>query len=84
MPKTIKDVEKVAEERGWCLNPDSKQVNNLIKAQNLLHEKFGDYYCPCKVKKIPENVCPCEGSTAEMEKDGHCHCQLYYKCEDQN
>ena len=66
MPRTKQNVEDIAAERGWCLNPDSKMVDNLIKAENSIHDKFGDYYCPCKVKHIPENVCPCEGSTIEI------------------
>ena len=83
MPRTKQNVEDIAAERGWCLNPDSKMVDNLIKAENSIHDKFGDYYCPCKVKHIPENVCPCEGSTIEIARDGHCHCQMFYACETQ-
>jgi ferredoxin-thioredoxin reductase catalytic subunit len=80
MPRTIEEAKKIGEAKGWCLNPDKKAVENIIKAMNNKKEKFGEYYCPCRLQKIPENICPCKWAPDEIEKDGHCHCLLYYKC----
>lgn len=72
-------MEAIATEHGWSLNPNPNQVIALIKAENMLQEKFGHYYCPCKIKRIPENVCPCQDAQAEIDRDGHCHCKMFFK-----
>ena len=39
-------------------------------------------YCPCRLKKVPENMCICEEfrqQIADPEFSGYCHCKLYYK-----
>ena len=44
--------------------------------------KRKDGYCPCKIQRIPENVCMCEefrNQIADPEFEGYCHCRLYYK-----
>lgn len=78
--RTLAQAEQIAKEKGWCLNPDGTAANNILKAMNMKKEKFGEYYCPCRVQRIPENICPCVHAPGEIEKDGHCHCLLYFKC----
>lgn len=44
--------------------------------------KRKDGYCPCKIQRIPENVCMCEefrNQIADPDFEGYCHCRLYYK-----
>ena len=44
--------------------------------------KRKDGYCPCKIQRIPENICMCEefrNQIADPEFEGYCHCKLYYK-----
>ena len=44
--------------------------------------KRKDGYCPCRIQRIPENVCMCEefrNQIADPEFEGYCHCRLYYK-----
>lgn len=44
--------------------------------------KRKDGYCPCKIQRIPENICMCEefrNQIADPEFEGYCHCRLYYK-----
>ena len=39
-------------------------------------------YCPCRVKKTPENKCICKefrDQIADPAFEGYCHCMLYYK-----
>jgi len=52
------------------LNPDIKHVDLIIKG---LQKKDG--FCPCKVGKLPENLCPCN----ELIETQHCHCKLFIK-----
>jgi len=76
--RIIEDLEMIAAERGWKLNPDISTVNTILKGQNMLNAKFGAFYCPCKKQKIPENICPCADSQREINEQGHCHCNLFY------
>lgn len=44
--------------------------------------KRKDGYCPCKIPRIPENICMCEefrNQIADPDYEGYCHCRLYYK-----
>ena len=57
------------------VNSDTELVNEVRKA---LKENNG--YCPCKLKKIPENKCMCKDFLEQ--KTGLCHCGLYNKVEE--
>ena len=51
-------------------------VEGLLKK----HERYGDFYCPCRIDNIQENVCPCIYTRqGDVEKNGHCHCGLFWK-----
>jgi ferredoxin-thioredoxin reductase catalytic chain len=75
---------KYAKEHGLALNPDDKRLDIVIRglARNL--RKHGAKYCPCRLrsgdtetdKKI---ICPCVYHGEEIETEGSCHCNLYYK-----
>ena len=59
------------------LNENKAVVERLRAA---LEKKEG--YCPCRLKKIPENLCMCKefrDQIADPEFEGYCHCRLYYK-----
>ena len=50
----------------------SEYADKIIERINL---KGG--CCPCRpLQDVP---CPCEFMEAEVEKDGHCHCNLFLK-----
>lgn len=58
-------------------NEDEKVVAAIREG---LKRKEG--YCPCKIQRIPENVCMCEefrNQIADPDFEGYCHCKLYYK-----
>lgn len=54
---------------------------NIVRAiQEGLKNTGG--YCPCKIKRVPENICMCEEFKAQIKDpnfEGFCHCRLYYK-----
>lgn len=59
------------------LNPDCKVVERL---QEVMRKNGG--YCPCRIQRIPENICICsefKAQIADPEFKGYCHCHLYYK-----
>ena len=58
-------------------NDDAKIVAAVLKG---LQAKGG--YCPCRLQKLPEFVCPCEefrSQLADGAYHGLCHCRLYKK-----
>ncbi|HSV32093.1 MAG TPA: ferredoxin-thioredoxin reductase catalytic domain-containing protein [Atribacteraceae bacterium] len=70
-------MDNFARLRGYHFN-DMKDplVEGLLKKR----ERFGDFYCPCKIDNIQENVCPClETRMGSVERDGRCHCGLFWK-----
>jgi len=63
---------------GITLNPDTDHVNRIISGLKRNTDIYGDAYCPCKIEKIPENICPCQSHIADIKKDGHCRCRLFF------
>ena len=58
-------------------NPDQTVVERL----QAVMEKNGGY-CPCRLKRTPENICICQEFREQMadpEFEGYCHCHLYFK-----
>lgn len=82
--KLLKEYNDYAKAHGFKVNPDSKIAENVVRALLLREEALGERYCPCRKatgnkeedKKI---ICPCVYHKDEIEKDGHCHCNLFVK-----
>ena len=75
-----------AQKNGWSLNPDDKQLRTVIRglARNTL--RFGERYCPCRLRSGDAEedrkiICPCIYHRDEIEKEGHCHCNLFFKAD---
>lgn len=73
-----------AENNDFKLNGDERQRKAVLKglARNKL--KFGESYCPCRIRsgdpeKDREIICPCIFHRDEIEKEGNCHCYLFYE-----
>jgi ferredoxin-thioredoxin reductase catalytic subunit len=80
----VKRLELFAAEKGWILNPDPERVKKVVGLMTGNFEQHGAYYCPCKqsgdVPRIGEDViCPCPEAEAEIEKEGHCFCRLFFQ-----
>lgn len=56
--------------KGCRINPDKEYVDKII---NGVFAKGG--YCPCKIQKTEENLCPCN----EFLETQECHCKLWVK-----
>ena len=63
--------------------PDFVQYNSdadfVAKMKQALVAKEG--YCPCRLQRTPENLCPCaefRGQVADPAFSGFCHCRLYF------
>jgi hypothetical protein len=68
--KRLMDGEKIEwiMYEGYTLNPKKEHVDLIVEGL-----KAKDGYCPCKVGKEPQNVCPCD----DFINTGKCCCKLW-------
>ncbi len=76
-------LKKVADENGLVFNPDEARVQKVIGLMSDNYDAVAEYVCPCKQTQKPpvkgkDILCPCPDMLQEIEKDGHCFCQLFY------
>ena len=84
MEKLIKQSEEYAKKNGYKLNPNRAIVEGVVRGLLARKENFGEIYCPCRKmtgnkeedKKI---ICPCIYHDFEIERDGHCFCNLFVR-----
>lgn len=75
---------RYAQNKGYKLNPDKEILDIVIEGLVNNKEKNGKQYCPCRIvtddkeqdKKI---ICPCIYHKTEIEKNGMCHCELFFE-----
>jgi len=76
--------EKYAKENGYKLNPNEKILVGVLRGLVANKKMHGERYCPCRRvtgdkeadKKI---ICPCIYHKEEIERDGRCHCMLFFR-----
>jgi len=76
--------KEYAAKHSYVLNPDEKKLRVVIKglARNLT--KHGARYCPCRVRTGEQEkdrliICPCIYHEKEIEQEGMCHCNLFFR-----
>lgn len=80
----IEKFDNYAKSNGFRLNPDRKIVEGVVKGLLLNEEKHGKRFCPCRrisgdAEEDAKKICPCAFHKEEIEKDGHCCCNLFVK-----
>jgi peptide deformylase len=76
-------LRRMAVRNGYVLNPDQERVEKVVglMTENLV--TAGRRFCPCKqTHPLDQNkdvVCRCATWEAEIEKEGHCFCRLFYR-----
>ena len=80
----LKWAKAYARKHGLEINPDAKQAANVIRGLVKTKSKFGRPYCPCRIRSGDEEKdraieCPCVYHRDEITRQGHCHCNLFYK-----
>ena len=76
-PESSTAIRKLFDDNKVTLNTDAKLVKVV---RDGLVKKGG--YCPCRLPKNPEFVCPCDEFKAQLadpDYHGLCHCRLYLK-----
>jgi ferredoxin-thioredoxin reductase catalytic subunit len=59
--------------RCGLMTDDGERVLRIVNGLKRNYEKYGAPYCPCKVDKVPDNICPCKD---HIER-GTCICGLF-------
>jgi len=82
----LKCITSIAIKKHLHLNPDTRVVNTVIRGLVRNKEKYGRPLCPCKVRtgddEIDRNIeCPCTTMVEDVNKNGHCKCNLYFSGE---
>jgi len=77
-------VGEYARDKGLALNPDDRQLRAVIRGLVRNRLKHGEKYCPCRIRSgDPEKdrliICPCSYHEEEIEGEGHCHCNLFFR-----
>lgn len=80
----IDEYGRYAQSKGFHLNPDKKVVTWVVEALISRNKSLGEKYCPCRrvtgdKKEDKKIICPCIYHISEIEKDGHCHCNLFVR-----
>ena len=80
----IERYDNYAKSNGFRLNPDKKTVERVVKGLFENQKKYGKKYCPCRrvsgnEEEDAKKICPCAFHKEEIEKDGHCFCNLFVK-----
>ena len=65
----------------------TRMRNNSVPSSGALcatRPKFGQPYCPCRLRSGDEEKdraieCPCVYHKDEVANQGSCHCRLYFK-----
>jgi ferredoxin-thioredoxin reductase catalytic subunit len=74
--------EKIAERRGWRVNPDSDLVRSFAEGLIRSKERYGIAICPCRLatgrKEVDRLIiCPCIYAEDDIREYGRCYCGLY-------
>jgi len=71
--------KKYADSQDFKLNPDKRILMAIIKGLIVGRKKYGEYYCPCRIKHTKKEICPCYYHKDEIKNDGRCLCGLFFK-----
>ena len=77
---------RYAEKAGYDLNPDEGMLDLVLEGMARNHLKYGKKYCPCRIvtgdeKEDKKIICPCVYHKDEIDTNGSCHCELFFKKE---
>lgn len=79
----ILEYEDYANKNGFQLNPNKDVVKAMAKGLLANEKKYRERYCPCRrvtgnKKEDEPKICPCKWHKEEIEKQGHCICNLFF------
>ncbi len=74
--------ERVAEKRGWKVNPDKEIVRSFAEGLIKNKKRYGIAICPCRIPTGKREIdriiaCPCVYAEEDIKEYGRCYCGLY-------
>jgi ferredoxin-thioredoxin reductase catalytic subunit len=57
----------------YGLTAEGRKKLRIIESLKRNYDKYGHAYCPCKIEKSSDNICPCK----EYRDGGECICGLH-------
>lgn len=80
----IERYDNYAKANGFRLNSDAKTVERVVKGLYENQKKYGKKFCPCRrvsgnEAEDAKKICPCAFHKEEIDKNGHCFCNLFVK-----
>jgi ferredoxin-thioredoxin reductase catalytic subunit len=81
--ENLSRINRIAQGSNYVLNPDQERLQKVVGLMTMNHNEFSKYYCPCKqshpLDPQKDVLCPCAPLAAEVRKDGHCFCKLFFQ-----
>lgn len=76
------DINWLADEDGYTLNPDEEQLNDLLTGIAENEKRYGYRLCPCRItagalSDDMDIICPCDYRDPDLAEFGCCLCTLY-------
>ena len=71
---------------GWELNANKEYVDSILVGLSMRETYHGVPICPCvfipeeeenRKRVLVNNTCPCADAYSDVERQGHCHCNLF-------
>ncbi|MCC6027184.1 MAG: ferredoxin-thioredoxin reductase [Archaeoglobus sp.] len=87
--KYLEIFQKVANRKGWKLNPDRELLKDFAKGLIENKRKYGIAICPCRLptgkREIDKLIiCPCVYADEDIRDFGRCYCGLYWRRDDKD
>ena len=75
-------VQRVADHKGWALNPDEEFLDGIVEGLKTNYNRYGYFLCPCRDGEgdraaDKDIVCPCDYCVPDQKDYGHCFCGLF-------
>lgn len=74
---------RLAQDHGYVLNPEPSRVEKVVGLMTDNLAATGRKFCPCKqshpLDPTKDVICPCPEWQADIERNGHCFCRLFFK-----
>lgn len=61
---------------GWKVK-DSPAAGLVAEGLFRNLKEHGAPYCPCRLTRNHEDICPCADAASDIAEKGHCKCQLF-------
>ena len=79
-------IRQYAVDNGYSVSEEN--LPGILEGLAARKERYGEYYCPCRAVAVGKSAylesikCPCAFVHADIRREGHCHCLLFFSSQD--